>query len=91
MNVVIDGVVYVPKHSASGQGGKVKSLSAMMMDGRDHKGWTMAEAARRSGLKINHVARAECGSMTFDSAVALADAYGIPLEQLARAVRRTRA
>lgn len=88
MIVLVDGIEYAPKHSAIDKGGKVKSIARLMLEGRQAKHWTMAQAAERTGLKINHVIRAECGSVTLESAVALADAYGIPLEQIARAVRR---
>lgn len=91
MNVSIDGVEYAPVHSAETEHGAIKSLAKQMLDGRKHKGWTMAEAAKEIGLKMNTVVRAECGDVSLKNAVKLADAYGIPLEQLARAVRRMRA
>lgn len=88
MNVLIDGIEYAPKHSAVDKGGKVKSIAKLMLEGRQAKHWTMTQAAKHAGLKINHIERAECGSVTLESAVALADAYDIPLEQIARAIRR---
>lgn len=91
MNVLIDGVEYVPKHSAEDNHGAIKSLAKQMLHGRQHMGWTQAEAASELNLKINTIFRAECGNVSLKNAVTLADAYGIPLEQLARAVRRMRA
>lgn len=88
MIVLIDGIEYAPKHSAIDKGGRVKSIARLMQEGRHAKRWTMAQAAKHTGLKINHVIRAECGSVTLESAISLADAYDIPLEQIARAVRR---
>lgn len=90
MNVVIDGVQYAPVHSADDQHGAIKSLPKQLLDGRKHKGWTMAAAAEQSGLTLNIIARAECGQVSLKNLVTLADAYGIPLEQIARAVRGMR-
>lgn len=91
MNVIIDGVEYAPKHSAEDEHGAIRSLAKQMLHGRKHKGWTLAEAAKECRMKINTVVRAECGDVSLKNAVTLADAYGIPLEQLARAARRMRA
>lgn len=88
MIVLIDGIEYAPKHSAVDKGGKVKSIAKLMLEGRQAKHWTMSQAAERAGVKVNHVIRAECGDVTLATAVTLADVYGIPLEQIARAVRR---
>lgn len=91
MNVIIDGVEYRPVHSAETQHGAIKSLAAQMTHGRQHKHWTIAQAAEQTGVKPHVISRAECGDLTLKQAVTLADAYGIPLEQIARAVRRMRA
>lgn len=91
MNIVIDGVEYAPKHSAETEHGSIKSLAKQMLDGRKHMGWTLAEAAKECRVKINVVERAEHGDINLKNAVTLADAYGIPMEQIARAVRRMRA
>lgn len=87
MIVLIDGIEYAPRHSAIDKSGNVKSIARLMLDGRQAKYWTMAQAAKHTGLKINHIIRAECGSVTLETAITLADAYDIPLEQIARAVR----
>jgi hypothetical protein len=88
VEVCIDGVRYVPVHSADARHGDVKSLARQMLDGRKHKCWTAVEAEKHAGVKINVVVRAECGDVSLKNAVILADAYGIPLEQIARSVRR---
>lgn len=91
MNVIIDGVEYAPRHSAENQHGAIKSLAKQMLHGRKHKGWTQAEAAKVCGLNIGVVQRAETGDVSLKNAVTMADAYGIQMEQIARAVRRMRA
>lgn len=88
MNVTIDGVEYAPKHDATDKGGRVKSIARLMQEGRHAQRWTMAQAAKQTGLTTNYIIRAECGSVTLETAVVLADAYGIPMDQIARAVRR---
>lgn len=90
MEVSIDGVLYAPVHSAETQHGAIKSLAAQMAHGRKHKHWTIAEAAEQAGVKPHVISRAECGDLTLKQAVTLADAYGIPMEQIARAVRGMR-
>ena len=90
MNVVIDGVEYAPRHKADLPHGAIKSLAKQMLDGRKHQGWTIAQAADECGVKPNTIVQAECGTISLKNAVTLADAYGIPLEQIARAVRRMR-
>lgn len=84
MIVVINGVEYSPKVKAIGTGASVGKL---LSDGRRLNGLTMSQAAAKTGLKINHIFRAECGRVTLESAVALADAYGIEMEQIASAIR----
>lgn len=91
MNVIIDGVEYVPRHNAEAKHGAIKSLARQMADGRAHKGWTIDVAARTIGITRNKIVRAEYGTATIQTIVKLADAYGIPLEEIARAVRRARA
>lgn len=90
MNVIIDGVEYIPKHSAENKHGAVKSAGQLMRDGRKHNGWSIAKAAEECGINHKTISSAECGNMTLKNAITLADAYGIPLEELARAVRRMR-
>lgn len=91
MIVIIDGVEYVPRHTADAQHGAIKSLSKQMSDGRKHQGWTLAKAASECGVKIHVIVNAECGSVSLKNAVTLADTYGIPFEEIARSVRRMRA
>ena len=90
MNVTIDGVEYAPRHTAD-KGGEVKALHQLFSDARSHEGLTMAEVAKRVNLKPGHVVAAELGSATLKTAVILAAFYGIPMEQIARAVLRTTA
>ena len=84
MIVLINGVEYSPRIKTVDAGINVGKL---MFDGRRQNGLTMQQAADKSGLKVNHIFRAECGSVTLESAVALADAYGIEMEQIASAIR----
>lgn len=88
MNVVIDGIEYAPMHSAIDKGGRIKSISRLMLEGRKHKRWTLAIAAKQSGLSLDKVHRAESGDVSLETVVALSDVYGIPMDQIARAVRR---
>lgn len=88
MHVVIDGVVYEPRIQAD-IGGRAKSIATLMTEGRTHKHLTLKQAAKLSGVSIAVICNAECGSMTLKTAVALCELYGIPFDQLARAVRRT--
>lgn len=88
MKVIIDGVEYAPRHTATTPKGKIKSLAALMAEGRAHKHLTMAEAAAQSGCTINQVDRAEAGAEVLLVVFKLAKLYGIPTDQLARAVLR---
>ena len=88
MQVIVDGVEYAPRHTAD-KGGKVKALHQLFSDARAHEGLTMAEVAKRTGLKPGHMVAAELGNVTLKTAVILASFYGIPMEQIARAVLRT--
>ena len=87
MNVIIDGVEYAPRHTAD-KGGRVKSLAQLFKEGRAHKHLTMEQAAKLSGCSMNQVNRAESGGMAIDVAFKLAQLYGIPTDQLSRAVLR---
>lgn len=88
MHVVIDGVVYEPRIQAD-VGGRAKSVARLMSEGRAHKHLTVKKAAEVSGISVNCIYNAECGEVTLKTAVALCELYGIPFDQLARAVRRT--
>ena len=90
MNVTIDGVEYVPRHTAD-KGGKVKSLAQLFSDARDHAGLTMAKAADGAGVKIHRIVAAEQGTANLQTVVILATFYGIQMDQIARAVLRTAA
>ena len=67
---------------ASGYGAKLKAE-------REGQGWTQAELARYSGVSLGAVRAYEQGDRqpTFESAVRLADALGVSVEEFAAAVR----
>lgn len=87
MNVLIDGVMYVPQHTAD-KGGKVKSLAQLFCEACKHEGLTIHELARKAGIKVNQAQRADYGEISLQTAVTLSDFYGIPVNQIFRAARR---
>lgn len=88
MQVIIDGVEYAPRHSAARPCGRIKSLSKLMCEGRAHMHLTLEQAAEQSGCTVNQVNRAEGGAEVLPVVLKLAKLYGIPLDQLSRAVLR---
>lgn len=88
MEVIIDGVAYSPRIQAD-VGGRIKSLSMLFCEGRKHHGFTIKQAAKKAGVAESRITAAECGTVSLQTAVALSDLYGIPMDQIARAARRT--
>jgi transcriptional regulator with XRE-family HTH domain len=88
MQVIIDGVEYAPRHSASIANGKIKSLSQLMVEGRAHMHLTLEQVATQTGCTVNQIHSAEGGTEVLPVVLKLAKFYGIPLEQVSRAVLR---
>lgn len=88
MNVVINGVEYVPRYSGKDPAGKIKPVWRLMADARRHKGWTLKEAAAKSLTCMSVVHAAECGLVSLRATFRLAEAYDIPLELIADALLR---
>jgi transcriptional regulator with XRE-family HTH domain len=86
MNVVIDGLLYVP----APWGGKAPlPLGAYLRELRRAHGWSLATAAGRGGISRAYLHGLERGDRADPSlrvAIRLAEAYGIPLAYLAAAL-----
>ena len=87
MKVLIDNVEYVPKALSSTS---TKSLARIFTDARDQHGLTFKRLAKATGLTMGKLTHAEFGTCSLETAMILADYYGIPAEQISHAVLRNR-
>lgn len=87
MKVLIDGVEYVPKALSSTS---TKSLGQLFTCARQHNGLTFKRLAKATGLSMGKLTHAEFGTCSLETAMILADYYGIPAEQISHAVLRNR-
>lgn len=86
--VFIDGVRYVP---CTGAPEATESLGAMLLRLRRQRRLTVKAAARGIGTSVGNLFALENGSWpSLRTAVAIADFYGINIEQLGRCVRAAR-
>lgn len=87
MKVLIDGVEYVPKPSA---GTSTKSLARIFTEARAYHGLTLKRLAKATGLSMGKLTHAEFGTCSLETAMILADYYGIPPADISAAVLRNR-
>jgi len=89
MNVTIEGVEYVPAPPKLHCTARIHDI---FYKARQHAKWTLAEASTYAGVSPSSAAKAERKGevINIETAVKLADVYGIPLELIAQAVRGLR-
>jgi len=89
MNVMINGVVYVPEAPKVETTTRIHDLFARC---RRRAGMTLQEVSDKAKVSMTVVAKAEMKGVrvSVETAVKLADVYGISLELIAQAVRGMR-